>query len=161
MGEVSAGEEGVFRNGRFGSTPPHVEKFGGWVCTFGMDGEVPRKNLPSRMAGGTPSPWGGPCVIMPAVDLFETGDHIMVRADVPGIDAKRLDISISGNLLTIRGERKEEYRGESGSFHWLARPYGSLGRSFTLPADVKEDGIEALDKGGVFIASIPKAESFA
>lgn len=72
----------------------------------------------------------------------------MVRADVPGSESKGLDIGFSGNLLAIRGERKDEHGGENGFLYWLERPGGSLGRSLALPADVKEDGIAALDEGG-------------
>ncbi len=114
---------------------------------------------PSRLFGGRPSPWDEQSELMPAFDVSETGDHILVKADIPGIDAKGLDITVSGNLLTIRGERKEEQKGENESFHWMERRFGSFSRSFTLPADVKQDGIQAAYKDGVLTISIPKVES--
>ena len=73
---------------------------------------------------------------MPASDVCETGDHITVRADVPGIDAVDREVGVSGSLLTIRGERKVDKKEENASFHWLKRRNGSSRRSFTLPADV-------------------------
>ncbi len=97
--------------------------------------------------------------LMPAFDVSETEDHIEVRADLPGIDTKNLNISLSGNILSVRGERKEERTEENDMYHSVERRFGSFSRSFTLPADVKEEGIEAAYKDGVLSISIPKAET--
>ncbi|MGA2404847.1 MAG: Hsp20/alpha crystallin family protein, partial [Syntrophobacteraceae bacterium] len=70
-------------------------------------------------------------------------DHFDVKADLPGIDPKNLDISLTGNILTIRGEKKEEREEKNERYYTIERQFGSFSRSFMLPSDVKEDGIEA------------------
>jgi len=96
--------------------------------------------------------------MMPAFDISEADDHFVVKADLPGIDPKNLDISLTGNVLTIRGEKKEEREEKNERYYTLERQFGSFTRSFMLPADVKEDGIEASYKGGVLRVNIPKSE---
>ncbi len=115
--------------------------------------------LASRLIGGLPSLFGESSELVPACDISETADHIMVKADLPGIDAKNIEIDLSGNLLTIRGEKQEDHKEENESYHWMERRFGSFTRTFTLPADVKQDGIDATYKDGVLTISIPKAES--
>ncbi len=95
---------------------------------------------------------------MPAFDIAETDDHFNVKADLPGIDPKDLDINLTGNVLTIRGEKKEEREDHKERYHFTERRFGSFSRSFMLPADVKEDGIEASYKEGVLRVNIPKSE---
>ena len=96
--------------------------------------------------------------MMPAFDISEADDHFVVKADLPGIDPKNLDISLTGNVLTIRGEKKEEREEKNERYYTLERQFGSFTRSFMLPADVKEDGIEASYKGGVLRVNIPQSE---
>jgi len=96
--------------------------------------------------------------LMPAFDIAEADDHFIVKADLPGIDPKNLDISLTGNVLTIRGEKKEERDERSERYYSIERQFGSFSRSFLLPADVKEDGIEAAYKDGVLRVTIPKSE---
>jgi HSP20 family protein len=96
--------------------------------------------------------------LMPAFDISEADDHFIVKADLPGIDAKSLDIGLSGNVLTISGERKEEREEKTGRYYSLERQFGSFSRSFLLPADVKEEGIEANYKDGVLTVTFPKTE---
>ncbi|MGO9020003.1 MAG: Hsp20/alpha crystallin family protein [Syntrophobacteraceae bacterium] len=96
--------------------------------------------------------------MMPAFDISEADDHFVVKADLPGIDPKNLDISLAGNVLTIRGEKKEEREEKNERYYTLERQFGSFSRSFMLPADVKEEGIEASYKGGVLRVNIPKSE---
>ncbi|MFZ0929005.1 MAG: Hsp20/alpha crystallin family protein [Syntrophobacteraceae bacterium] len=96
--------------------------------------------------------------MMPAFDISEADDHFVVKADLPGIDPKNLDISLTGNVLTIRGEKKEEREEKNERYYTLERQFGSFSRSFMLPADVKEEGIEASCKGGVLRVNIPKSE---
>ncbi|MCK8600466.1 Hsp20/alpha crystallin family protein [Desulfoferrobacter suflitae] len=96
---------------------------------------------------------------MPAFDISETDDHIVVRADLPGIDAKDLDINLSGNVLSISGEKKKEQEQKDENHYSIERQFGSFCRTFTVPAEVKEEGIEATYKDGVLRLKIPKAES--
>jgi HSP20 family protein len=74
-------------------------------------------------------------------------------------NAKDLDISLAGNVLTIRGEKKNEKSEEKENYYYCERQFGSFVRSFTLPSDVKEDGIEATYKDGVLHVNIPKSET--
>ncbi len=97
--------------------------------------------------------------LMPAFDISETDDHIVVRADLPGIDAKDLDINLSGNVLSISGEKKKEQEQKDENHYSIERQFGSFCRTFTVPAEVKEEGIEATYKDGVLRLKIPKAES--
>jgi len=96
--------------------------------------------------------------IVPAFDVSETDDHIIVKADLPGVDVKDLDISIVGNVLTVRGEKKQEKEEKNESYHRIERSYGSFSRSISLPAEVNPDAVEAVYKDGVLKLTIPKAE---
>jgi len=97
-------------------------------------------------------------VMMPAFDIAESDDRFVVKADLPGIDSKSLDISVAGNMLTISGEKKEEREEKNERYYTIERQFGSFSRSFMLPSDVKEDGIEAVYKDGVLRVTIPKSE---
>ncbi len=97
-------------------------------------------------------------VWVPAFDISETDDHIVVKADLPGIDAKELDISITGNVLTVKGEKKREAEEKGESYHRVERWFGSFTRSIALPVDVDAEGIEAVYKDGVLKITIPKTE---
>ena len=95
--------------------------------------------------------------LLPAFDIAEADDHFIVKADLPGIEPKSLDISLSGNLLTIRGEKKEEREEKTERYYTVERQFGSFSRTFMLPSDVKEEGIEASYKDGVLNVTIPKS----
>ena len=106
-----------------------------------------------------PAFWGGEREgLLPKLDISETAESIIVKADLPGIDVKDLDISVTDNVLTLRGEKKEECEEKAERFHRVERRFGSFCRSFALPGDVKTDGIEATYKDGVLRLTIPKAE---
>jgi len=75
----------------------------------------------------------------PAVDVSEAADKVMVKAEIPGMDAKNIDISLSGDLLTIRGEKKSEREEKKENYHLVERSYGSFSRSLRLPAAVDAD----------------------
>ena len=91
--------------------------------------------------------------------ISETEEHIHVKPDLPGIDVKDLDISIDKNMLTVRGEKKQEKEETGENYRCVERHYGSFCRSFMLPAEVKSDGIEAVYKDGVLRLSVPKSEA--
>lgn len=108
-----------------------------------------------------PSVWGEQADLMPAFDLSEAEDHFVLKADLPGMEAGNLDISLTGNVLTIKGEKKDEKKEEKENFHYCERRFGSFSRSFRFPSDVKEEGIEATYKDGVLQVKIPKTEAAA
>lgn len=93
-----------------------------------------------------------------SVDVLENDDAVMVKASVPGIDPKDLEITMSDNVLTIKGERKEEQEIDEEQYHLRERRYGSFSRSVALPVKVNEDAIEATCENGVLTINIPKAE---
>ena len=95
---------------------------------------------------------------MPPVDVSETAKEVVVHAEIPGMDAKDIDIALNGRILTIKGERKEEKEEKKRSYHRIERRYGSFFRSFELPADVDASSVEATYKDGVLKLSLPKTE---
>jgi HSP20 family protein len=97
--------------------------------------------------------------VVPAFDLSETEDKIVVKADLPGVDAKDLDIQIVGNVLTVSGEKKQEREEKDESYHWVERRFGSFSRSIRLPVEVKAEEVEAVYKDGVLRIEVPKVES--
>lgn len=94
----------------------------------------------------------------PAVDIAETADKVVIKAEVPGIEAKEIDISLSGDVLTIKGEKKSEREEKKENYHLVERSYGSFSRSLRLPAAVNADKIEATYKQGVLTITCPKKE---
>lgn len=94
--------------------------------------------------------------LSPQLDLSETDGHIEVRMDVPGVQAKELDIRISGNRLTVSGERKEEKEEKGKTYYRSERRSGSFSRSITLPCEVDEKKIEAQCRDGVLTVTLPK-----
>ena len=95
----------------------------------------------------------------PALDVSENDDEFVVKAELPGIDPKEVDINLTGNLLTIKGEKKDEKESKGENFHRIERSYGSFSRSFQLPCEVQEDKVEANYKNGVLDLRLPKAEN--
>lgn len=95
---------------------------------------------------------------MPVVDVEERDDDYQVKVELPGVDKDDVKITMQDNILTIRGEKKQENESKSSNYHRVERSYGSFQRSFTLPTSVKHDKIEASYKDGVLTIALPKAE---
>ena len=95
------------------------------------------------------------------MDISETKDSVVVEAEMPGMDSKSLDISLKGDLLTIRGEKKQETKTDNDDRFCIERTYGKFSRSVRLPASVKSNGdeIKATYKDGVIRIEIPKTET--
>ena len=95
------------------------------------------------------------------MEVSETKDSVVVEAEMPGMDSKSLDISLTGDLLTIRGEKKQETKTDNGDCYCTERTYGKFSRSVRLPANVKNNGneIKASYKDGVVRIEIPKTET--
>ncbi len=94
----------------------------------------------------------------PAVDISETKDSLIVKAELPGMDPKDIDISLSGDTLIIKGEKKQEKEEKGENFHRIERRYGSFARSIRLPIEVDSNKIEATYKQGVLKIVLPKKE---
>lgn len=95
---------------------------------------------------------------MPSMDVSETGKEIMVNAELPGMDATNIDISVRGNVLTLKGERKREYEERDENLHRVERRYGAFSRSIGLPAEVDSEKAEATYKDGVLRLILPKTK---
>lgn len=104
--------------------------------------------------------WGRPLTtqrnFVPRVDIGEDENTYLVTADVPGMKPEELDIQVENNVLTIRGERKYESRGEKHGYHRIERHYGSFQRSFALPEGVNAEAIEANVENGTLTLRVPK-----
>ncbi len=94
----------------------------------------------------------------PAVDIYETEQELVVKADLPDIKPEDLDIRVENNNLTIRGERKFEKKVKEDNYLRVERSYGSFSRSFSLANTVNTEAIKAEYKNGVLTLTIPKRE---
>jgi HSP20 family protein len=92
----------------------------------------------------------------PRFDVKETKGAYVVKADLPGIAEKDVDISVTGNVLTVSGQREEEHREESDRFYMTERSYGRFSRSLSLPDGTDADNVKADLKDGVLTVQIPK-----
>jgi HSP20 family protein len=96
----------------------------------------------------------------PAVDIYETENDLVLKADLPEVAEKDIDIRVENNMLTIRGERKLEESVKEDNYLRVERAYGSFSRSFSLPTTVDTESIKANYKNGVLTVELPKrAES--
>lgn len=95
---------------------------------------------------------------LPPIDLSETNDKITVKAEIPGIDPKDIDISIQENTLFLKGEKREEKEEKGKNYYRVERQYGSFSRSVVLPATVDTDKVTAECKNGVLEITLQKKE---
>ena len=102
--------------------------------------------------GFAPAAWA------PAVDIYETDKEIVLKAELPEMQEKDIDIKIEDNVLSITGERSMEKEVKEENYHRIERAYGSFNRSFTLPRTVDREGIKAAYKDGVLKVTIPKKD---
>src|SRR5690348_3609516 len=114
-----------------------------------FEGSLPRRSDQSAL-----TTWA------PAVDIYETENELVLKADLPDVNEKDLDIRIESNILTIKGERKFEEKVNEDNYLRIERTYGSFSRSFSLPSTVDNGSIKAGYKNGVLTVELPKrAES--
>jgi HSP20 family protein len=95
----------------------------------------------------------------PPVDIFERQDHLVIRAEVPGVQKEDMDVRIENGVLTLHGERKQETDVKEESAHRMERVYGAFTRSFSLPTTVDAAKVTATYKDGVLEVTVPKAET--
>ena len=94
----------------------------------------------------------------PAVDIFETKDSLVLRAELPGLTRDDVKISVENNVLTLRGERHLDSEVKRENYHRVERAYGTFHRSFTLPSQVDRNRIEARFENGVLEVTMPRSE---
>jgi HSP20 family protein len=93
---------------------------------------------------------------MPSVDILEREGNLILRAELPGMTEKEIDLKVEGNTLTLKGERKMENEDKKSNYHRVESSYGSFTRSFTLPETVDLDKINAEYKNGILTIALPQ-----
>lgn len=95
----------------------------------------------------------------PPVDIFEKDNNLVIRAELPGVDKKDIDVRIENGVLTLHGERKQETTINEENAYRMERVYGTFTRSFSLPTTVDPSKINALFKDGILELMVPKLET--
>ena len=95
----------------------------------------------------------------PAVDIYESENELVVKADVPDVDLKDIDVRVENQTLTVSGERKFEKKDSGKGYHRIERSYGVFSRSFSVPSGYDLEHIAASYKSGVLTVSLPKKEA--
>jgi len=109
-------------------------------------------DTPAPSNGGTLRRW------MPAMDLVETGEHFVLRADLPGLGEEDVKIEVEDRVLTVSGEREAEHTESGDGYHRVERAFGAFSRSLTLPEGVDAESVTANFDRGVLEVRIPKPE---
>ena len=94
----------------------------------------------------------------PAIDVYEDKDDLVVKAEIPGLLKDELDVSVTGRMLTVKGEKKKEEEINEKDYYRCERAFGSFSRTVELPVEVKTDHIKASFKNGVLEIRLPKTE---
>jgi HSP20 family protein len=109
----------------------------------------------------SPSPSGGGAALrrwMPAMDLVETADHFVLRADLPGLGEEDVNIELEDTVLTVSGERKAEHESGGEGYYRVERAFGAFSRSLTVPKGIDPEAVSASFDRGVLEVRIPKPE---
>ncbi len=94
----------------------------------------------------------------PPVDIYEDENSVVIKAELPGVDQKEIDIRIEDNTLTLRGERKHSQEVKKENYHRVERFYGTFQRSFSLPHTIDQEHVKATCDQGVLTITLPKRE---
>ena len=106
----------------------------------------------NRLFDDAPATWS------PAVDIFETEDELVVKAELPGMERKDITLNLENNVLTLKGERRFEKETKDENYHRIERAYGGFSRVFSIPSTVDEEKIRADYTDGVLKIVLPKKE---
>ena len=101
----------------------------------------------------------GPGDWVPAVDILEAEREMIIKAELPGVEAKDVVVSLDNNVLTLKGERKTEREVSRENYHRMERAFGSFHRSFTIPAFVDAENVKAEFRNGLLTITLPKKDS--
>ncbi len=133
---------------RFHSPFEEMER---WIDeTFWRPFSMLRPSLVGRMAGAE--------VVAPSVDIFEEGDNIIVKADLPGMNKNDIEITLVDDLMTISGEKKTEETTHKKNYYAHERTYGKFSRTIRLPMQVMSDQAKAKFENGILEVTVPKTE---
>jgi HSP20 family protein len=138
-------------------TPALREGFLDPMVTF--RGEVDRMFDDFFNGWGGRTPWplsNGWRSLTPVMDVTETEKEVVVTAELPGVNEKEVEVTLAGDLLTIKGEKKTEQEQESGDATYVERRYGSFSRSSRLPFEVKDEKVDAKYDKGILTIRVPK-----
>jgi HSP20 family protein len=94
----------------------------------------------------------------PPVDIYENGDNLVLKAELPGVDPKDVEIRVEDSTLYLKGERKFEKEAKEENYHRVERSYGTFTRSFSLPNSIDSDKVAAEYKDGILTLTMPKRE---
>ena len=127
---------------------------------FGEVGSLRREmdRLWDRFVGETPFARAFTEEWLPSVDVSETKDKVLIKAELPGLEAKDVNVSVSGDILIIKGEKEKEEEEKDEHYYCCERYCGSFQRSFRLPVNVQADKVEAIFDKGVLKVTLPKTE---
>ncbi len=92
----------------------------------------------------------------PSIDIYETEDSVKIKAELPGIEKDDIDLEVENYVLTISGKRKHPESQDGEHFHRIERAYGTFDRSFSLPRSLDTENIQAQQRNGVLVISIPR-----
>jgi HSP20 family protein len=106
-----------------------------------------------RAAGSSFGSWAAPT---PSIDLKENDKEVVVTAELPGLEDKDFEVTVSGDLLTLKGEKKAEHEHRDGDAYYMERRFGSFSRSVRLPFEVKDEKVDARYEKGVLTIRVPK-----
>jgi HSP20 family protein len=121
---------------------------------------MPEFDLFDRMLNEWPLPslWSEERVVVPAFDISETEKEYVISGEIPGIDPKDLEVTLTDGILSIKGEKKHESEEKEENYHRVERHYGSFQRSFRLPDNINREKLDASYKDGVLRLTLPKSE---
>jgi HSP20 family protein len=117
------------------------------------------ERLMSEMMRGFSGSSGLETAFEPRVEMYETPDEVVVKAEMPGLDKDSIDVKVRGNYLIIKGVKKQEKKDERENVFFSESFYGEFQRIVPLPVEVKEEGIEAIYDKGILEIRLPKADS--
>src|SRR3984957_16634005 len=142
----------IFRERHIMATIARLEPFRGITAWQDQFNRLFNESFRTHTAESAVTSWA------PAVDIYETPNELVVKADLPDVNEKDIDVRVENNLLTIRGERKFEKSVSEENFLRVERTYGAFSRSFSLPNTVNSEAIGAEYKNGVLTVNLPKRE---
>jgi len=105
-----------------------------------------------------PSLWSEEKVVVPAFDVTENEKEYVISGEIPGIDPKDLEVTLTDGILSVKGEKKQEKEEKEENYHRIERHYGSFQRSFRLPENINREELDANYKDGILRLTLPKSE---